>query len=598
MTKNTIGLVGLAFLAQGVFLLAVRPARAQEEKNPYPAMAPLSQYLIPDRNAEIALARSAAPPAISDKADVMVLGKDGYTTAEKGSNGFVCIVERSWANSSDAPQFWNPRMRAPHCFNPAAAKSFLPIFLFKTKLALAGKSPAEIGRATAAAFARKKLPRLEPGAMAYMMSKQQYLNDRAKNWHPHVMFFVSGDVGPTWGANLEGSPMIAVNDAEERVTVFMVLVDNWSDGTPDPQTDTVTRDLPSAASGVLAAAESVFWQRRGSNGENSGTGVAIRRRLYMMSCPAMDMGGASKSNAPENPSWSGVMEMKTPGRGSAATAGFFSFLICVLVVVTVYIFMAGKYPPPPSITRLGLEVDHQYQLTLIVTGIVFVLSQLGLAFVVFRFRDHGQRVEFSRGSNTLEIVWTVATIILFLGLGIMARHAWAASHFTGAAPDAIQIEVTGNQFVWNFRYPGPDGRFGRLDPTMISASSGNPLGLDPADHASKDDIVVPTVTVPVGRQVELLLRSQDVIHSFFVRELRLKQDAVPGMIIPMYFTADQIGQYEIVCTQLCGLGHYRMESRLNVVSDEDYKKFIDDQEKQLLPPPAPAPVTPATATPK
>jgi cytochrome c oxidase subunit 2 len=292
------------------------------------------------------------------------------------------------------------------------------------------------------------------------------------------------------------------------------------------------------------------------------------------------------------------MEMKTPGKGSAATAAFLSLLIFLLVAVTVYVFLSGKYSAPPAITHLGHEVDHQYQSTLVVTGVVFVLSQLGLAFAIFRFRDHGQRVRFTRGSNTLEILWTGATIVLFLGLGVMARHAWAASHFTGAGPDAIQVEVTGNQFVWNFRYPGPDGRFGRLDATMVSASSGNPLGLDPADRASKDDIVVPTLTVPVNRQVELLLRAQDVIHSFFVRELRLKQDAVPGMIIPMYFTATRTGQYEIVCTQLCGLGHYRMRSFLNVVSDADYRKFIADQEQQLLPPPAPAPITPATSAPR
>jgi cytochrome c oxidase subunit 2 len=330
----------------------------------------------------------------------------------------------------------------------------------------------------------------------------------------------------------------------------------------------------------------------------STNGLAIRRRLYMMSClalarhPFVPRGRVTPSGERK------AMEMKTPGKGSAATAAFLSLLICLLVVVTVYAFMSGKYSAPPTITRLGLEVDHQYKLTLIVTGIVFVLSQLGLAFAIFRFRDHGQRVHFTRGNNTLEILWTGATIVLFLSLGVMARHAWAASHFTGASPEAVQVEVTGNQFVWNFRYPGPDGRFGRLDATMVSASSGNPLGLDPADKAAKDDIVLPTLTVPVNHQVELLLRAQDVIHSFFVRELRLKQDAVPGMVIPMYFTATQTGQYEIVCTQLCGLGHYRMRSFMNVVSDDDYRKFIADQEQQLLPAPAPAPITPATGAPR
>jgi hypothetical protein len=207
-------------------------SEAQTQRTPYPAMAPLDQYLIANKDAEIALARSAAPPSIADKADVMVLGRDGYTTAVKGSNGFVCIVERSWASPSDQPGFWNPKMRAPHCFNAAAARSFLPIFLMRTKLALAGKSKAEIIQATTSALDKKQLPALEPGAMVYMMSKQQYLNDTDKSWHPHLMFFEPGDVEKSWGANLPASPVIAANDPEERVTIFMVLVDKWSDGTP------------------------------------------------------------------------------------------------------------------------------------------------------------------------------------------------------------------------------------------------------------------------------------------------------------------------------------------------------------------------------
>ena len=134
---------------------------------------------------------------------------------------------------------------------------------------------------------------------------------------------------------------------------------------------------------------------------------------------------------------------------------------------------------------------------------VFILSQLGLAYAVLRFRDHGQRAHFSRGNNTMEFVWTTATIILFLGLGILGRRAWAEVRFTPPAADAVQVEVTENQFVFNFRYPGPDGKFGRLDPKQISASTGNPLGIDSNDPAGKDDIVVPTLTVPVNREVEL-----------------------------------------------------------------------------------------------
>jgi hypothetical protein len=226
MRKNNIGITALAFVIPILFLWPAC-ARAQDAKAPYPVMAPLDQYLIPDEKAEIALARSSAPASISDAAEVMVLRRDGYATAVKGSNGFVCIVERSWAKPTDDPEFWNSKVRAPNCFNPAASRTFLPIFLKKTNLVLAGKSKAQI---------LKELPALAPGAMCYMMAKQQYLSDDDMNWHPHLMFFVSGDALKSWGANLPGSPVIAGNDPEERVTVFMVLAGTWSDGTPGPST--------------------------------------------------------------------------------------------------------------------------------------------------------------------------------------------------------------------------------------------------------------------------------------------------------------------------------------------------------------------------
>ena len=189
---------------------------------------------MPDEKAEIALARSSAPKSIADAAEVIVLRRDGYATAAKGSNGFVCVVQRSWAKSTDDPEFWNPKVRAPNCFNPAASKTFLPIFLMKTKLVLAGKSKAQILSATTSALDKKELPPLAAGAMCYMMSKQQYLSDDDKSWHPHVMVFVSGDVAKSWGANLPGSPVIAGTDPEERVTIFMVKASIWSDGTPGP----------------------------------------------------------------------------------------------------------------------------------------------------------------------------------------------------------------------------------------------------------------------------------------------------------------------------------------------------------------------------
>jgi cytochrome c oxidase subunit II len=278
------------------------------------------------------------------------------------------------------------------------------------------------------------------------------------------------------------------------------------------------------------------------------------------------------------------MRIRKRDSGSAATAAFLSLLITIMVVATVYVFVTRPpwSVPPNPITAVGMLVDNQYQMTLYVTGVVFILSQLGLAYAIFRFRDHGQKAHFTRGNNTMEVLWTSATIVLFVGLGLLGRKAWADVRFTEPAPDAIVVEVTANQFVFNFRYPGADGRFGKLNPKLISASTGNALGLDPGDPAGNDDIVVPTLTVPVNHEVELQIKSQDVIHNFFVRELRLQQDAVPGLVLPLHFTANTIGQYEIVCTQLCGLGHYRMRSLLNVVSDADYQKFLKEQA-----PPAP-----------
>ncbi len=234
MWKADLKLIAIAFLVQLCLPGATLAARAQAEKAAYPAMAPLNAYLIADQSAEIALARSAAPKSIGDGAEVMVLGRKGLTTAVAGANGFLCVVERSWAMDTDDPEFWNPKVRAPICFNAAAARSYVPIFLMKTRLVLEGKTRAEIRAATAAALDDKELPALEPGAMCYMLSKQQYLNDRGKSWHPHVMVFASGDVAKNWGADKDDSPIMAANDPEERVTIFMVWVANWSDGSAAP----------------------------------------------------------------------------------------------------------------------------------------------------------------------------------------------------------------------------------------------------------------------------------------------------------------------------------------------------------------------------
>lgn len=232
---------GMLAIALGIVsilgALGIYPAQAQALETKFSQRAPLAQYLM-DRNAEIALARSAAPQSLSSGATVMVLGREGYTVAARGKNGFLCLVERSWGSATTDPEFWNPEIRGPICFNPPAASTFVPVYLMKTKLVLAGKSKMEIAQAIASAFEKKELPALAPGAMCYMLSKQQSLNDgplNRRHWYPHLMFFVSGDAVPSWGGNLPGSPIIAVNDPEERATVFMVLVSHWSDGTPAPQ---------------------------------------------------------------------------------------------------------------------------------------------------------------------------------------------------------------------------------------------------------------------------------------------------------------------------------------------------------------------------
>jgi hypothetical protein len=226
MRKNHVSIIALAFA-----LLVLQDAGGQAGKALYPAMAPLDQYLISDEKSEIALARSAAPASISDGAEVMVLGREGYKTAVKGKNGFLCLVERSWGASTDQAEFWNPRIRAPHCFNAQAATSFAPIYLMKTRLVLAGKSKPEIAHAIATALDKKDPPALEPGAMAYMMSKQQYLNDQGKSWHSHAMFFSPGDMTKSWASDIPNSPVIVAHDPEERVTILFVLADKWSDGT-------------------------------------------------------------------------------------------------------------------------------------------------------------------------------------------------------------------------------------------------------------------------------------------------------------------------------------------------------------------------------
>jgi hypothetical protein len=234
---NNIGTVTRRNLMAVILLGLAWQARAQGAKASYPGMAPIEQYLMADRTAEIALARSAAPPSIAQDADVMVLERHGYETAVKGKNGFVCLVERSWTAGFDFPEFWNPKLRGPICFNPAAARTYLPLTIKKTEWALAGQSKTQIAGNLKTAFDKKELPLQESGAMCYMLSKQGYLNDHVGHWHPHLMFFIPQVGAETWGANRPDSPILADEVGTDRLTIFMVPVSKWSDGTDDSPHD-------------------------------------------------------------------------------------------------------------------------------------------------------------------------------------------------------------------------------------------------------------------------------------------------------------------------------------------------------------------------
>ena|SRR6202140_4576047 len=204
-------------------------AMAQDAKTTYPSMAPIEQYLM-DRTAEIALARSAAPESISRDAEVLVLGSHGFETAVKGKNGFVCIVERSWTSAAD-PDFWNPKVRTPICWNAAAARSVLLRNIKRTDLILVGRTKDQVDETIVASVDKNELPAMEPGAMCYMMSKQGYGGDSVKHWPPHLMFYFALTDPATWGAGLPGSPILAMSDTREHVTSFVIAVQRWSDGT-------------------------------------------------------------------------------------------------------------------------------------------------------------------------------------------------------------------------------------------------------------------------------------------------------------------------------------------------------------------------------
>ena len=258
-------------------------------------------------------------------------------------------------------------------------------------------------------------------------------------------------------------------------------------------------------------------------------------------------------------------------------------LIWIITLLSVWLFVSGRWWLPPAITEHGPAYDRQFLITIIVVGVSFAAAQIGLGWAIWRFRDtpDGGRAVYSHGNNRLEMIWTVVTALVFISLAVLGQRVWAQLHFEKAPPGAAHVNVVAQQFQWNFHYPGADGKLGRTDPTKIKDAELNFIGLDDADTNAKDDQVVTTLAVAVNRPVELTLTSKDVTHSIWVPELRFKQDLVPGMSINVHFTPNKVGSYELACAELCGQLHYKMKSYLLVLPQDEHRELMTQPQAQF-----------------
>ncbi len=252
-------------------------------------------------------------------------------------------------------------------------------------------------------------------------------------------------------------------------------------------------------------------------------------------------------------------------------------VIWLITLASVGMFVSKHWWFPESISEHGGAVDRQFTITILVVGISFAAAQIGLGWVVWKYRDSSAatRATYSHGNNRLEVVWTVVTAVIFISLAVMGQRVWAALHLHAAPAGSYTVEVVAQQFSWNFHYHGKDNVFGRTDPKLIDDSALNYVGLDDTDPNAKDDSVVSTLVVPVNRPIELILKSKDVTHSFFVPQLRFKQDLVPGMAIPVHFTVTRTGKYELACAELCGMNHYKMKSYMLVLPENEFNELVN-----------------------
>lgn len=258
-----------------------------------------------------------------------------------------------------------------------------------------------------------------------------------------------------------------------------------------------------------------------------------------------------------------------------------------ILAVTVILIAIGSAIPilrhtwwmPEDISTHGQPIDEQMSETMAEAGISFLAAQFLLGYFIWKYSSWKGKIRtFPGGAMTMVIGAFLLVGTEVLALGVFGARAWAKIYLTPPPPNAMPVQVQAGQFAFYFRYPGPDGKFGPIHPDKISEANQNYYGLDPDhDAASKDDIVTAEMAIPINTPVNLLMHSKDLGHSFYVRELRVHQDFVPGLDVAIHFTATKVGRYEIVCTQLCGLGHYNMKAYLSVMSQDDFNKWLKEK---------------------
>lgn len=259
----------------------------------------------------------------------------------------------------------------------------------------------------------------------------------------------------------------------------------------------------------------------------------------------------------------------------------FAVILTIIALVSAAPIVMHTWWMPQDISTHGHAIDEQMSETMAEAGFSFLAAQLLLAFFVWKFsnrKDDGKIRTFPGGAKALVAAAFILVGTEMLALGVLGQKAWASVYFTAPAANALQVQAQAGQFAFYFRYPGADGKFGALHPDKIDEGNQNFFGLDPENEVeARDDIVTGELAIPVNREVNLMMHAKDVGHSFYVRELRIQQDFVPGLDLAVHFTATKTGRYEIVCTQLCGLGHYNMKAYLNVMSPEDFDKWMKEK---------------------